>query len=248
MVDILKLCLGIVGGTVGALGAVFDEDDVKEFRIPGQERKEFRWAIDLAICEDYVDPVISVKIVSPSVAVDTCISLGPLVTAATVNGKEIILVVENSDMGKWVRIRLPAKSYSSKLNVEWAAHNEVSVISMGFFPESWTVDNLLSGARLLGSDIIFGVLYCRKFGWDNPGDYTIPSSWRIVKMIEEAKLENAYQPIKKELVFGMYFDEAVCKRWISDLARKPSKGKSKAKVTAGPSGEKADAPRTKTQK
>lgn len=215
-----------------------EDEDISEVYIPGYEKSGFVWALEYGESEDE-EQVLCVKAMSASHKNrKEILCLGPVVSIITSNNLLMYVVIESRSNNKWGYLDLPVSKYSSKLNVEWAARSEKSVISMGFFPSKMSAQDLLEKegpCGVSGVDIVFGFSYCRNYILNNEDECLLPATWKLMQLMEASKLQSRLQPLDDACVFSEKFDEEQCKKWIASILKRNAKKKhSSAKSINGP--------------
>ncbi|CAM6091065.1 unnamed protein product [Calypogeia fissa] len=106
------------------------------------------------------------------------VASGPVVDITTGRAKMIKVVVENIERQKWFRIELPVQCFAPLMNVNWFARGEISVLSMGFFPEHVTVEKIKKcEVSLFSVEFVQGFRYVRKYMATGTIDVHNPVTW-----------------------------------------------------------------------
>jgi hypothetical protein len=106
------------------------------------------------------------------------VASGPVVDITTGRSKMINVIVENVERQKWFRIELPLQFFSPLMNVNWFARGEISVLSMGFFPEHITAEKIKKcEVSIFPMELVQGFRYVRKYMGTGTIDVHSPLTW-----------------------------------------------------------------------
>lgn len=132
-----------------------------------------------------------------------------------------MVTVENEISQQWVKLELPAKSFSSMFNSEWLASGEISVMSFGFFPKVIGVDRLLVEVQsMMVADIFSGFLYIKSQMLKDKGMFEILPTWIMNQMLEMAGLISDLEFdafIDRRVAFDQNFSVESARNWITGL-------------------------------
>lgn len=224
--------------------------DIAYAHFEGQMAESFKWSMELDRFASN-DMVLCLKHwILGSDGTNVLIGSSGPVVALSIAGKGLMtIILEDSNLHRWVRLNLSPKQFSGDLNVDWIVRGEISVAAMGFFSKTMTAEKLTNVVGLLPVEILNGFQYVKTHMMKNRNLCLTPNSW---KLMHEMELKGVFgfepnQDLKADLVFTKQFDAEACRKWISDM-RKPFKPSEKSALPPSKRKRKTPGGETKPEK
>lgn len=213
----------------GRLG--IDHTQVTDYYFPTQQADSFKWGLEIGVQDDGSRAIFCKGVRDNNDPDEPILTIGPVVEVTKSFKEFMTIIVENKVDKKWMSLGGRITKFSPICNLEWLARGERSLVHMGFFPESASMIQIMTGEgpKMGAAEIEKGFKYVRKLIQDDSTGWEYPNTWRLSTLVENAALKTRLD-LKWDLVFEGEFNEEECKRWIS-AEKKKARQKLKAMMS-----------------